>query len=627
MDPAGQGLLVTTVTPVYARDEFRGVIAVDVSLTRLIEHLNSLKPSPSGYAFLIDGQGRLVAASPAALQDILEENTIRPNSLNFNLGLPLVDMTNPDFKQAVLAMRVGEKGVRRLELHERPVFLSYAPLPNVGWSLGLVAPIAEVTAQAGMVSTAIRSGTDQTVQLTLLTLGGFFMLALGGMTLISRRLTRPIAALVAGTRTVAAGDLSAAIPVNSEDELGLLARSFNQMTGQLRALYDELEDRVEERTRELSAANMALTEQIAEREQAEEALRESEERFRAIAETTPIPLSITRLSDGLIMYGNAALGTMFGLPTELMLNRKSPDFYYDPAERPGIIAETIQNGFVRNYEVCLKKADGSPFWVILSQQRLTFAGESALLAGFYDITDRKRTELELQAAKEAAEAANRAKSTFLASMSHELRTPLTVIIGYSEMLQDDIQEMPDSADLLPRLNRIHSSGSNLLSIINDILDLSKIEAGRMDLYLETFKLSTLLDNLTAAAQPLARKNGNTLQIHSAADLGDMHADMTKVRQVLLNLLSNAAKFTEKGLVTLAVERRSSFISPPLRRTMHHALRTMDEIIFHVTDTGIGMTQEQIENLFEREDGVLRRETVLKGLAALGYPRRRNVYSL
>jgi PAS domain S-box-containing protein len=605
VDPAGQGLLVTAVTPVYAGDEFRGVIAVDVSLTRLIGHLNTLKPSPSGYAFLMDGEGRLIAASPTALQDILEENTIRPTSLNFNLGLPLVDMTNPDFKQAVMAMRAGEKGVKRFALHERPVFLSYAPLPNIGWSLALVAPLSEVTAQADRVSTAIRGGTDHTVQLTLLTLGGFFLLALGGMTWISRRLTRPIEALVAGTRLVAAGDLNATLSVTSADELGLLARSFNQMTGQLRVLYDELEARVEDRTRELSEANRALKEQMSEREQAEEALRESEERFRAIAETTPVPISITRLSDGLIMYGNAALGEMFGLPTELMLNRKSPEFYYDPAERPQIIAEIERTGFVRNYEVCLKKADGSPFWVILSMQPLIFAGEPALLAGFYDITERKRTELELQGAKEAAEAANRAKSTFLASMGHELRTPLTVIIGYSEILQDDLQELADADDLMPRLKRIHSSGSHLLTIINDILDLSKIEAGKMDLYLETFPLSTLLDNLMVTTQPLAQKNGNILQLHSAPDLGNMNADMAKVRQVLLNLLSNAAKFTENGTITLTVEKettnsrgaggqggRGEIISPapPLPRS--------PAILFRVSDTGIGLTPEQMEHLFE-----------------------------
>ena len=155
--------------------------------------------------------------------------------------------------------------------------------------------------------------------------------------------------------------------------------------------------------------------------------------------------------------------------------------------------------------------------------------------------------------KKAAEQANRAKSTFLANMSHELRTPMNAIIGYSEMLAEDAED-EGYDEIIPDLEKINGAGRHLLGLINDILDISKIEAGRMDLYLERFELSKMLAEVVATAAPLVSKNDNQFVSDYSADLGTMRADLTKVRQVLLNLLSNAAKFTKNGTVTLTVRR-------------------------------------------------------------------------
>jgi signal transduction histidine kinase len=216
--------------------------------------------------------------------------------------------------------------------------------------------------------------------------------------------------------------------------------------------------------------------------------------------------------------------------------------------------------------------------------------------------ERQRTEVELQKAKEAAEAASRAKSVFLSSMSHELRTPLNHIIGYSEMLQEDAQERGDT-HLIADLKRIRTAGSNLLVLISDILELAKIEAGRVEFRPETFDISTLVDEVVVTnARPLAEKSGNRLEVHCPRDVGQMRTDATKLRQSLINVLSNAAKFTERGTITLKVERIADFrlLIDDLtnQQSAINNQQSADWILFHVIDTGIGIPPEKLELLFK-----------------------------
>ncbi len=200
-----------------------------------------------------------------------------------------------------------------------------------------------------------------------------------------------------------------------------------------------------------------------------------------------------------------------------------------------------------------------------------------------DISQRVHTQDELRRARDEAETANRTKSVFLANMSHELRTPLNAIIGYSEMLEEDAAD-EGREDFVQDLRKIKHAGKNLLELINDVLDLSKIEAGKIELYAEHFDLGVMSQQLVSTLQPLLNRNGNTLQLNLADNLGQAYTDQTKLRQVLLNLLSNACKFTEAGQVVFKVERRQQ--------------SGADWLIFSITDSGIGMSPEQMGRLFQ-----------------------------
>jgi PAS domain S-box-containing protein len=309
------------------------------------------------------------------------------------------------------------------------------------------------------------------------------------------------------------------------------------------------------------------------------AAQQQKQYFETLVSNSPVAI-VTLDRDHNIVSCNPAFETLFGYLKSEAVGRKLDELITTESTKSEAVAYTREaldhavHGIGRR-----RRKDRSLVDVEVLGVPVIVDGKRVGLMGLYhDIS-------ELSRARRDAEAASHAKSQFLASMSHELRTPLNAIIGYSEMLQEEVEEMGHK-ELGFDLQKIHTAGRHLLSLINNVLDLSKIEAGKMDLFLETFDIGDMLNDVVTTVRPLVDKNRNELTVRGGDDLGSMHADLTKVRQMLLNLLSNACKFTEEGTILLAVERERS--------------ATADEgmMLFEVADDGIGMTPAQMDKLFE-----------------------------
>jgi PAS domain S-box-containing protein len=326
------------------------------------------------------------------------------------------------------------------------------------------------------------------------------------------------------------------------------------------------------------------------RHRAEDRLRRSEARLRTIVDAIP-QLAWMTDAEGAIQWFNRRWYDFTG-----MAPGAARDDGWREVQHPEHAARVAES-FRAAIAGCtawedtfpLRGADGHYRWFLTRAEPLFETEEDEEDApraiGWFgtntDITELRAAEEELTAAKAAAEEANLAKSQFIANMSHELRTPLSAVIGYAEMLEEEAEALDGADAFLDDLRKINSNARHLLSLINDVLDLSKIEAGRMEVQAEDFEVCALVEEVAGTVGALAERRQNRLVVECAPDLGAMHSDPVKLRQCLFNLLGNAAKFTEAGTITLTARREG------------------DMVAFAVADTGIGMTPEQLDRLFRR----------------------------
>lgn len=332
---------------------------------------------------------------------------------------------------------------------------------------------------------------------------------------------------------------------------------------------------------ELSQLATRINEMLDALDYSQQVRHESEQRYRAVIEQTSESIFLIDPTTQRIIESNTAFQKLLGYDNEEILSLTLGDFIDHESESIAYnIERTLSAQSYHLGERRYRRKDGSLVEVEVSANKIYYGQRTAISAVVRDITERKQVERELYQAKVTAELANKSKSQFLANMSHELRTPLNAIIGYSEILQEEAEEL-EPEELNADLGKIEAAGRHLLGLINDILDLSKIEAGKMELYLESFQVPVALQEVVFTVQPLLQKNGNQLQVDCEPEIGSMYADVTKVRQILFNLLGNACKFTHQGTIFLRVFQKEGQM-----------------IGFEVRDTGIGMTREQLDKLFQ-----------------------------
>lgn len=601
-------LVITASQPFYNdAGQLQGVLLTDLLLFHIGAYLQDLRISSNGQVFVIEPSGMLVASSdrnqkPFVIKSgVVERISVTNDRSDYNTlreASQFVEAKLGDFSQ------IRRAGSFELTIDQQRYFLQITPLRDAqfpivtsltreqipGWLILVLVPEADFMEQ-------IQKNTQQTIWLCLATLA---IAILAGL-LTSRLIVRPILSLKKAAQSLSQGTYQL-VPIEREDELGVLAQSFNQMSEQLRASFEELEQRVAARTIELQIANEQLRREILERQHIEVALRESEDLYRNIVENAKD--LITKVSPaGEFVYISPNLPNILGYEVEQLLNSRwsalvDPDDFTQLNQFLEQTTTLEDNRTSPAYRI--RHQDGQWRWFtstiapVENEQRelIYYVGISR------DIGDLVEAENNLRQAMEAANAANYAKSEFLAHMSHELRTPLNAIMGYAQILQPQQNLTPQQQE---NLNVIYQSGEHLLTLINDILDLSKIEARKMELNIGEFDLLKLLKSIIALFQMRTQQKGLTFLYEPVSPLPTgVRGEEQRLRQILLNLLSNAVKFTDQGGVVFRVgyvdanqeEFGETLTAMPFVPPASKLIR------FEVEDTGCGIAVQDLEAIFQ-----------------------------
>jgi adenylate cyclase len=511
-----------------------------------------------------DGNGLTVAAF--RLQQALRELERSTLELDPRLQQPMVDLIGQ-----LRPFISGAESIPVLRKSELDLTTNATHLlaENVSLSRGLSARVDELVENAKGDITGANIAALSVVEWSTWILIVAVVLSLASSVVIvwlyvGRNIIARLTALSGRMLTLARGDLKSPLPAGGKDEIGHMAEAL----AVFRATAVEMEE-----------ANL-------------KEIREARSRLTDAIENISEGFSLYDADDKLIVC-NSRYRNLFASHADVMEPGTSFETIVRTAVDRGLIEDAVgrPDAWLRQRlerhrnsgeTHVQRRSDGR--WIRVSERKTASGG---VVATYTDITELKQHEAELadlveklKVARDAADQANLTKSNFLANMSHELRTPLNAIIGYSEILQEDSADKGDAAPI-DDLQKIESAGRHLLGLINNILDLSKIEAGKMDVFIEEVDTKALIEEVLSIVKPLADKNENVVKLICPADIGSFRSDQTKVKQCLLNLLSNANKFTSKGTLTLTAAREDSA-----------------RMSFCVSDTGVGMTKEQLDRLFE-----------------------------
>jgi signal transduction histidine kinase len=560
------------------RGEVIGVLSAEVNVRYVWDVVQEIKVGETGYAYVVSGTGALVAHPDLHL--VLQH-------LDLSRFPQVAALHDPDDG-------AGATGVYK-NLAGQRVLVSHVRIPNVGWTVMVERPLTE--AYRPLLASLARTGGILLV---------VCIMAVGAAVLLGRRVVGPIEVLRRGAARLGAGDLEARLELSTGDEFEELAEDFNRMAGRLQNAHADLEQKVAERTQALKqsldevqglgdtirAVSASLDLQkvlqtivfhatelsrsdgglIYEFDEAAQVFR-----FRAGHLLRPEFIAKVRLGPPTLRDSIMGRAAATGAPEQITdveadASYSLKDLARAEGHRSLLAIPTSQGGRLIGGIVVARRAVGGYSEREIDLLR-TFANGSTIAI------ENARLFLEVERKNAALQQASRHKSEFLANMSHELRTPMNAIIGFTDLLLDGIYGNLDERVRKP-VDQIHRNGKNLLRLINDVLDLSKIEAGRMELDLGDYSAVETVDAVMITARPLAELKGLELRACIEGKIGPCYGDGKRMFQVLLNLVGNAVKFTRQGRVEVSAAAEN------------------DDVHYTVRDTGIGIPPEQLDSIFE-----------------------------
>ncbi len=552
-----------------------GVLIAEVNLKYIWDVVSQITVGRNGYVYVVSREGDLIAHPDISL--VLQKRNLRDLSqvMAALAGTPIVSVTTPN-------------------LAGQEVFPAYALIPELGWAVLVERPVGE--AYALLYASMLRSA--------ILLLVGLGMAALASY-VIGRRVVRPVGILRQGAERIGSGDLDHRLEIKTGDEFQTLAEEFNSMAGQLQESYANLEQKVEDRTRELSESleqqtatsdvlrviassttelqpvlDTVIESAVKLSSASQGHIRQYDGEFlRAVAHCNESPEQVVALRETLIrpvpegLTGRAFLECRPNHVVDLQAEPGAhPNLALQTGQRTALAVPLLREGTPIG-TITIWRDFVEPFTDKQIELLKTFADQAVIAI------ENVRLFKEIQDKSVELEAANKHKSQFLANVSHELRTPLNAIIGFTRVvLRKTEGQIPDLQK--GNLQKVLISSEHLLGLINGLLDLAKIESGRLEVFAEPFRLEDVVKVATSTVEPMLKDGRVRLVKDIAPDLPPINSDRDKLKQVILNLLSNAAKFTEQGEIKVSAWQENGSLK------------------LVVSDTGIGMKQEALAHIFD-----------------------------